>query len=140
MAVNTLIVDDSDSFRALLRKRLIAIGCWVAGEAGTAQEALTLFRDLQPDLVTLDVMMPGDDRGFTAKDLFVIIRKERINTAVVVISASPRVPTASQFLALGALAYVEKSFLNFDQLARKLAYLFPDLKPPRTSLNQPPRS
>ena len=140
MAVHTLIVDDSDSFRALLRKRLTAIGCWVAGEAGTAQEALALFRDLQPDLVTLDVMMPDDDRGFTAKELFAIIRKERIKTAVVVISASPRVPTASYFLGQGALAYIEKSFLDFDQLGRKLAYLFPDLKAPRTSLNQPPRS
>jgi two-component system chemotaxis response regulator CheY len=130
VAIQALIVDDSESFRALLRKRLSGIGCWIAGEAGTAKEALQLFRDLQPDLVTLDVMMP-DEPDFTAKELFATIRSERVKTAIVVISASPRVPTAAQFLSQGAIAYIEKSFLNFDQLGRKLAYLFPDLKPPR---------
>jgi DNA-binding NarL/FixJ family response regulator len=107
------------------------MGCWVCGEAGSAEEGLRLFRDLQPDIVTLDIMMP-DEPAFTAKELFATIRKERIKTAVVVISASPRVPTAAQFLGQGALVYIEKSFLNFDQLGRKLAYLFPDLKPPRS--------
>ncbi len=130
MPVHALIVDDSESFRSLLRKRLSGIGCWVAGEAGTAKEALRLFRDLQPDLVTLNVMMP-DEPDFTAKELFATIRRERLKTAIVVISASSRVPTAAQFLSQGALAYMEKSFLNFDQLERKLAYLFPDLKPSR---------
>ncbi len=131
MPVQALIVDDSESFRLLLSRRLAGIGCWVAGQAGTAQEALKLFRDLQPDLVTLDVMMP-DQPDFTAKELFATIRRERIKTAIVVISAAPRVPTAAQFLSQGAIAYLEKSFLNFDELARKLAYLFPDLKPTRT--------
>ena len=130
MAVHALIVDDSESFRSLLRRRLSGIGCWVTGEAGTAKEALQLFRDLQPDLVTLDVMMP-DEPDFTAKELFATIRRERLKTAIVVISASPRIPTAAQFLGQGALAYMEKSFLNFDELLRKLTYLFPDLKPPR---------
>jgi len=102
----------------------------VAGEAGTAKEALQLFRDLQPDLVTLDVMMP-DEPDFTAKELFATIRRERVKTVIVVISASPRVPTAAQFLSQGALVYMEKSFLNFDELLRRLTFLFPDLKPRR---------
>jgi two-component system, chemotaxis family, chemotaxis protein CheY len=131
MPVQTLIIDDSESFRGLLRKRLMAIGCWVAGEAGTAQAGLQLFRDLQPDLVTLDIMMP-DDPEFTAKELFATIRRERPVTEVVIISSSPRVPTAAQFLGQGATSYMEKSFMNFEQLGRRLAFIFPDLKPPRS--------
>ncbi len=107
----------------------MGIGCWIVGEAGSAKEGLKLFRELHPDLVTLDVMMP-DELDFTAKDLFRAIRAERPRTAVVVISASPRVPTAASFIGQGAFAYLEKSFMNFDQLRTKLATIFadPDLK------------
>jgi two-component system chemotaxis response regulator CheY len=128
MSVQTIIIDDSDSFRALLRKRLMGIGCWVVGEAGTAKAGLKMFHDLQPDLVTLDIMMP-DEPDFTAKELFATIRRERPTTEVVIISSSPRVPTAAQFLGLGATSYMEKSFMNFEQLGRRLAFIFPGLKP-----------
>jgi two-component system chemotaxis response regulator CheY len=127
MKVQTLIVDDSESFRGLLKKRLMGIGCWVVAEAGTAKEGLERFRELRPNLVTLDVMMP-DEPGFTARELFRTIRKERPETQIAVISVASRVPTAADFINQGALVYLEKSFMNFDQLRRKLEVVFPDLK------------
>ena len=123
MALQTLIVDDSPSFRALLGKRLEGIGCWVTGQAGTAKQGLDLIRERKPALVTLDIMMP-DEPGFNAKDLFRTIRKEMPETAIVVISSAPRIPTAAEFM--GAIAYLEKSFMNFDELHRRLRAAFPD--------------
>jgi CheY-like chemotaxis protein len=99
----------------------------VIGQAGTAKEGLEKFRELQPSLVTLDIMMP-DELDFTARELFSTIRKERPTTSIVVISASPRVPIGAFFLSQGAIAYHEKSFMNFETLRRKLAILFPDVK------------
>lgn len=126
MPVKTLIVDDSESFRALLRRRLETLGCWIVGEASGAREGLEIFHSEHPSLVTLDLMMP-DEASFTAKDLFRSIRQENPDTVIVVISVGPRVPTASPFLTDGATAYLEKTGLNFDELQRKLARSFPEL-------------
>jgi two-component system, CitB family, response regulator DctR len=127
MPVTTLVVDDSEPFRALLRKRLVALGCWIVGEAGSAREGLRLFRSLHPRLVTLDLMMP-DDPDFLAKDLFHIIRKEAPDTLIVVISVGSRIPTASPFLSEGATVYLEKTCMNFEQLRQKLVRFFPELE------------
>lgn len=127
MGVETLIVDDSESFRALLRKRLEGIGCTIIGEAGNAKKGLDSFRILKPKLVTLDIMMP-DELDFTCKELFATIRKEQPDTSIVVISMSTKGPLATQFLSHGAIGYLEKSFMNFDELRRKLAAIYPSIR------------
>jgi two-component system, LytTR family, response regulator len=64
MAVDTLIVDDEASARSRLRKLLAVFpGISISGEARDGLEALSLIRDERPDLVFLDVQMPGLD-GF----------------------------------------------------------------------------
>ena len=67
MAVTALIVDDSDSFRILLRTRLERIACKVVGEAADSKTGLRLFRQLKPQVVTLDLIMP-DAPDFGATD------------------------------------------------------------------------
>jgi DNA-binding NarL/FixJ family response regulator len=63
MAVRVLIVDDHAPFRALARMLLVADGFDVVGEAGDGAEALRTARRLGPDVVLLDVQLPGTD-GF----------------------------------------------------------------------------
>ena len=63
MAVRVLIVDDHAPFRALARMLLVADGFEVVGEAGDGAEALRTARRLGPDVVLLDVQLPGTD-GF----------------------------------------------------------------------------
>jgi DNA-binding NtrC family response regulator len=127
MSVDTLIIDDSESFAALLRAKLEHMGCTVVGISSSSKEGLQDFRDLRPRLVTLDLSMP-DTADFAAVDLFATIRSEIPETAVVVISAQPRYANASQFLAQGAIAYMEKTFMNFAQLRARLEQTFPELK------------
>ena len=63
-----LIVDDHDGFRAMARALLESSGFVVVGEASSGEDALVAARALQPDIVLLDVVLPGID-GFAVCDL-----------------------------------------------------------------------
>ncbi|HET7079846.1 MAG TPA: response regulator [Chloroflexia bacterium] len=61
-----IIVDDDSIIRMDLRDLLTAMGYTVAGEAADAETAITLARDIRPDLVIMDIRMPGDRDGIDA--------------------------------------------------------------------------
>jgi DNA-binding NarL/FixJ family response regulator len=63
VGVTVLIVDDHPSFRASARTLLESEGYDVVGEAENGETAVQAVRDLHPDLVLLDVQLPGID-GF----------------------------------------------------------------------------
>lgn len=53
-----LIVDDTAFMRTLLRNILFSGGHTIIGEAENGEDAVTKYRELKPDLVTMDVVMP----------------------------------------------------------------------------------
>jgi DNA-binding NarL/FixJ family response regulator len=57
--VRVLIVDDHDLFRSGLRNLLEDEGVQVIGEAAAGQEALDIVREVAPDVVVMDLNMPG---------------------------------------------------------------------------------
>ena len=57
--VRVVIVDDHDLFRSGLRNLLEDEGVQVVGEAAAGQEALNIVRDIAPDVVVMDLNMPG---------------------------------------------------------------------------------
>jgi CheY-like chemotaxis protein len=63
MAMTLMIVDDHRSFRDAARRVLEAAGFDVIGEAADGESALEAIPELQPDVVLLDVQLPGID-GF----------------------------------------------------------------------------
>lgn len=68
--VTVLAVDDQDVFRAALRDLIAATpGFETAGEAASGPEAIERAAELEPDLVLLDVRMPGMDGIETARRL-----------------------------------------------------------------------
>jgi CheY-like chemotaxis protein len=127
VAIRALLVDDSVPIRALLRRRLEQLGCDVVGEASSADEGLELFRELLPDLIALDLMMPAVN-GTDAKQLFRAIRSESPAAAIIVISIRPKSIEAAAFLREGALAYLEKPFISLNSLTKPLARVFPELR------------
>ena len=69
MPVGALITDDSPFARSVIRHHVTKFGYRVTGEAENAAQALRMFHELRPDLVTLDVMMPEVD-GFDGLKVF----------------------------------------------------------------------
>jgi len=81
-----LVVDDSEVFRRVAHAVLSATArLRPFGEAGSGEEAIRLLPDLQPDLVLLDVHMPGMDGVATAS----VIRRESPRAVIVLVSADP---------------------------------------------------
>ncbi len=60
-----VIIDDSPLIRAQLRQILTRMGCTVLAEGGSGDDVRGLYERHKPDLVTLDIVMPGKD-GVTA--------------------------------------------------------------------------
>ena len=69
MAISVLIVDDHPSFRASARMLLECEGYDVIGEAEDGESALDAVRELRPDVVLLDVQLPGIDGPEVARRL-----------------------------------------------------------------------
>ena len=65
MGKSILIVDDSSIMRKMIKETLRSAGHEVIGEAKNGQDAVALYKDLKPDLVTMDITMRGMD-GFEA--------------------------------------------------------------------------
>jgi CheY-like chemotaxis protein len=58
-AKRILIVDDSDDVRRIVRRSLERSGYVICGEAADGVEAITKARELKPDLIVMDLVMPG---------------------------------------------------------------------------------
>ena len=103
-----LVVDDSALSREALRHALeLDPKLKVAGEAGTGEEAIELVRSLKPDLITMDLQMPGMG-GLKAIEAI----KAQHPTPIVVISersSSAEVDLNYEAISRGALELVPKS-------------------------------
>ncbi|WP_033207279.1 response regulator [Patulibacter americanus] len=64
-----LVVDDAPYMRQMVSDALRVGGHEVIGEASNGTEAVERFRDLQPDICTLDVTMPGKDGVAALRDI-----------------------------------------------------------------------
>lgn len=125
MPVRALVVDDQPVIRGNLRLRLARLGCEVR-EAEHAYKALSVYREFQPQIVTLDIVMPVVN-GFAAIDLLREIRKSGNQTDVIVISS--KLAAREEFVKEGAIEFIAKPFEKFDGLIRKLEPLIQALEP-----------
>ena len=99
-----LVADDEASIRRILETRLSMIGYKVV-TASDGKEALKLFKDYEPDLVVLDVMMPKLDGYGVCQEL----RKDS-DVPIVMLTALGDVADRITGLELGADDYVVKPF------------------------------
>jgi len=116
MKKKILVVDDEKNIRILLTEELTDEGYEVE-VAKNGAEALEIIKNKKPDLVTLDIKMPGED-GLS------ILRKIReIEYDLPVIICSAYSVYKSEFSAVAADHYVVKSS-NFDELRNKIKEIF----------------
>ena len=126
MSVSVLIVEDDPVTQRVLRQRLERIGCLVLGAVDNAADAIARFRELHPDLITLDIEMP-EVAGVDALALFSLVRAEDPNCEVVVISGTAFPTYREKFVKAGVLGFFAKP-LNFDKLMVDVRRFFPELK------------
>jgi DNA-binding NarL/FixJ family response regulator len=112
--VRVLIVDDQVPFREASRMVVeMTDGFEVAGEAENGHRALELVADLRPDLVLMDVQMPGMDGIETTRRISALPDPP----AVVVMSTHESGDYVGVAVAAGAIGFVPKSQFGFDTLA-----------------------
>ncbi len=104
-----VIAEDEAIIRLDLRETLVDEGYDVIGETGRGDEAVNLVRNLHPDLVILDIKMPGMD-GLEAARL---ITEDRL-AAVLILTAFSQRDLIVQARDAGALAYLVKPFQRSD--------------------------
>jgi DNA-binding NarL/FixJ family response regulator len=103
--IRVLICDDVDAFRALIRHSLEREpGIEVVGEAANGLEGIDQARELQPDVILLDLSMPECD-GLEA---IPTILRHAPQTRIVAFSGFTADRMAEPVIARGATAYLEK--------------------------------
>lgn len=103
---NILIVDNAAFMRASLKAVCEGAGHKVVGLAASGEEALKLYRELRPDVVTMDILMEGMD-GIQALGE---IKKYDPTARVVMVSAVGLEGKIAEAARLGASGYIRKPF------------------------------
>lgn len=106
MAKRILITDDALFMRVTLKNILTANGFEVAGEASNGAESVALYKQLKPDVVTMDITMPEMD-GITALKE---IRASDPNANVVMCTAMGQKSMVVEAIQAGAKDFIVKPF------------------------------
>jgi two-component system, chemotaxis family, chemotaxis protein CheY len=123
MSRKVLIVDDSMLMRHMVREILACDGWQVVGEASDGQEAVEKYRQLRPDAVTLDIIMPGA----TGVSVLQAIRQIAPEAKVVVVSALNQTKLISEAIRSGAQDFIAKPFLP-EQLQQTMRACVEDME------------
>jgi chemotaxis response regulator CheB len=102
MAVRVLIIDGSSAVRDAIRRNLECIGCDVVAEAATADQAVLLFRTVEPEIVTLGVDLRYGDES-SPLGLLRLIEREVPKTSVLMVARALLLDDAQTFKRAGAL-------------------------------------
>jgi len=103
---NVLIVDDSKTSRKFLRNMLEEAGYVIVGEAVNGLEGVEKYKELHPDVVTMDITMPIMDGIDAVKEI-----AEYDSTAkVVMVTAAGQKSNMVEALKRGAADFIQKPF------------------------------
>ncbi len=101
-----LLVDDSKMSRKMLRTILEGAGHEIIGEAGNGLEGLNMYKELKPDVVTMDITMPEMDGIACLRE----IKSYDANAKVVMVTAAGQSTKLVEALKLGAKEFICKPY------------------------------
>lgn len=103
-----LYVEDEEDIQAVAKIALEAVGNFSVTMCNSGQEALDAIQDCDPDLVLLDVMMPGMDGPTTFKAIREL--DGFLNVPIVFMTAKVMESDREQYKSLGAIGVIAKPF------------------------------
>ncbi len=112
-----LIVDDDSNIAELISLYLVK-ECYDTQIAGDGETALEMFKSFQPDLILLDLMLPGIDGYAVCREI-----RAKSQTPIIMLSAKGEVFDKVLGLELGADDYIIKPFDSKELVARVKAVL-----------------
>ncbi|MGQ9855545.1 MAG: chemotaxis protein CheY [Fervidobacterium sp.] len=101
-----LVVDDAAFMRMMLKDILTKAGHEVVGEAANGLEAVEKYKELKPDVVTMDITMPEMNGIDAIKE----IKKVDPNATVIVCSAMGQQAMVIEAIQAGAKDFIVKPF------------------------------
>lgn len=115
MSKKVLIVDDSLYMRTIIKDALEAKGYQVIGQAANGETAIDMALDLEPDIITLDNILP-DMLGL---DILKTLKEEDLSSKIVMVSAVGQQSVVDEGLKMGLDDYIVKPF-TAEQLVETL--------------------
>jgi two-component system, chemotaxis family, chemotaxis protein CheY len=106
MSLKVLIVDDASFMRTMLKDILVSGGFDLAGEAVDGVEAVQKYRELKPDVVTMDIVMPLRSGIDAVKEIIALNKDARI----IMCSALGQESLVLEAINAGAKDYIIKPF------------------------------
>ena len=113
--MKVLVIDDSELMRMCLFQCIEDAGCEIAGEASDGEEGFEKYKELKPDLVTLDITMPIMD----GLECLKLIRQYDKDAKVVMCTAIGQKAITREALQMGALNYFLKP-VNEEKFIQQL--------------------
>jgi len=105
-SAKALVVDDSSFMRTVLKDILLENGLSKVYEATDGKEAVEAYRKHRPDIVTMDIIMPGTNGLWAMKTILGIDPKAKI----IVVTSIGQENIVEQAMKFGAKGYVKKPF------------------------------
>lgn len=112
MPGRVLIADDAVMMRAMLRDILVDQGYEVVGEAANGVEAVEKFKELTPDLITMDIVMPLKSGIEATREII----DEDSGARIIMCSALGQESLVTEALEAGAADFIVKPFQAEDVL------------------------
>ena len=114
----SIMVIDDDPLMLQLLKRTFEMEGYDAILAADGASAMMLMRDCKPDLIILDIMMPGPDGYMVLENI-----RQNYDIPVIMLTGKRDMTSLQKALALGADDYVKKPFFPKELVARIRAKL-----------------
>ena len=109
--MRVMVVDDEDHVRKLIVTVIKTLNCEIVGEASNGKEAVSLFRQVKPHMLLLDINMPL----MSGKKALGHIKKMFPNAFVIMLTSLTDKETVEDCIELGASGFIRKD-LPLDEM------------------------
>lgn len=121
--LKVLVVDDSKIIRETLNKQLRWLGHEVVANASSGREAVDMYKEHRPDLVTMDITMPI----MTGIEAVKEIKADFPEASIVMVTSHGEESLVMEAIMSGAKGYILKPITN-KKISQTLSTVFPDLE------------